>query len=94
MPTLSPWAREVLNGVQFLRALLQPAVGKPRLFIAPKCKKLIEAFESYKLRQVNGEYIDEPIKPQSCDHPMDALRYFVVNRKHGEMSGARQLGFT
>lgn len=92
--SMSPWSREVSNGVNLIRGHLKPAAGKPRLYIAGKCKRLIEAFESYRLRKVNNEYIDEPIKPQACDHPMDALRYYFVNRCAGQRSGTRQLGFT
>jgi len=92
--TLAPWAREVRNGINLIRAHLQPAAGSPRLFIAGKCRTLIEAMEKYKLRVVNGEYIDEPIKPQSCDHPMDALRYYFVNRHQQYRGETTQLGFT
>jgi len=78
--SLTPFAREVRNGIKLVRAALMSASGRPRLFIAAKCKHLITAFESYRLRQVNGEYVDDPIKPQDCDHWMDALRYYFVNR--------------
>ncbi len=67
-------------GINIIRAYLNPNYGSPRLKIAGRCTGLIRAFESYRLREVNGQPIDEPIKPQPCDHPMDALRYFFVNR--------------
>jgi len=75
----TPWARDVHNGINLVRAALRPAEGPPRLFVSARCRRLIEAFEDYRLRQVNGEWVDEPIKPQPADHAMDALRYFFVN---------------
>ncbi len=76
----SPWARDVHNGINLIRSSLRTAAGTSRLTVAGRCRRLIEAFESYRLRKVNGQVIDEPIKPQPCDHPMDALRYYFVNR--------------
>jgi hypothetical protein len=92
--TLNPWAREVRNGINEIRAMLRPGYGKPRVYIAGACKKTIEAFEAYSLRKVNGEYVDEPVKPQPFDHPMDAFRYYVVNRSRKTQSGSAQLGAT
>jgi len=92
--TLAPWARQVGGGINLIRAALVPAAGPPRFFVAGACEKLIKAFESYRLRQVNGEYLDEPIKPQACDHPMDALRYYFVNRHGPVRAQAKPLGYT
>ena len=92
--SLTKWSTEVKNGVDLIRAYLQPAAGQARLFIAGKCKMLMKAFEAYKLRTVNGEYIDEPIKPQACDHPLDALRYFFVNRHRPQRGGVAYMGYT
>ncbi|MCK4625071.1 MAG: hypothetical protein KAV00_07160 [Phycisphaerae bacterium] len=89
--TMAPWARNVHNGLNLIRGYLQPAAGPPRLFVAGKCKRLIQAFESYALRKVNNEYIDEPIKPQQWDHPMDALRYYFVNRHCPARGGTQQM---
>jgi len=89
----SPWASEVHNGINLLRSYIQPAVGPPRLKIAATCTRLIEAFESYRSRRVNGQYIDEPVKPQPCDHAMDALRYFAVNRCSPNRTATRRLGY-
>jgi len=76
---LSPWAREVRNGVNLIRSFLAPAGGRPRLLVSRRCSRVIEAFESYRNRRVNGEYVDEPVKPQPGEHAMDALRYYLVN---------------
>jgi len=92
--TLSSWAREVRNGINLVRAHLRPAAGEPRLFVAGRCTQLIEAFESYRNRRVNGEYVDEPRKPQPCDHPMDALRYYFVNRHAPTRGETRRLKYS
>lgn len=88
------WSVEVRNGINLIRAALRPAAGPPRLFIAPACKQLINAFEGYRLRKVNNEFVDEPVKPQPWDHPMDALRYFFVNAQGGPRVESRQMGYT
>ncbi len=91
--TTTPWARDVRNGINLVRAYLRPGGGPPRLFIAPRCRRLIECFESYRVRQVNGEYVDEPIKPQPADHAMDALRYFFVNHAPPMRTETRLLSY-
>ena len=57
-------------------------------------RRWIEAFESYRNRQVNGQYIDEPVKPQPCDHPMDALRYYFVNCRGPYRAETRRIGYS
>ena len=89
----SPWAREVRNGINLLRSYLQPAAGPPRLKVAASCTGLIDAFETYRSRQVNGQYVDEPVKPQPCDHAMDALRYFAVNRCAPSRTETRRMSY-
>ena len=91
---LGRFAQEVANGINMVRAALLPGTGEPRLFIAGACKETTRAFESYELRKVNDEYIDEPVKPQACDHPMDAIRYYFVNRQMGKSGGSSQMGIT
>jgi hypothetical protein len=91
---LTPWAREVRNGINLIRAALKPAGGEPRLTIAATCTQLIAAMEQYRLREVNGLYVDEPIKPQPCDHPVDALRYYFVNRRAPVRALAQRMGYS
>ncbi|NLF32093.1 MAG: hypothetical protein GX591_14555 [Planctomycetes bacterium] len=92
--TLGPWAREVRNGINLVRAALKPACGQPRLTLAGRCAQLIAAMEQYRLRQINGQYVDEPIKPQPCDHAVDALRYYFVNRRAPGGAQARTMGYS
>jgi len=88
------WARSVQNGLGLIRAALEPAVGRPRLFVAGRCRQLIAAFEAYRLRKINNEYVDEPVKPQEpWEHPMDALRYLLVNTGASARAGAQQMGY-
>lgn len=89
----SPWARDVRNGINLVRAYLRPGGGPPRLFVSPRCRRTIECFESYRVRQVNGEYVDEPVKPQPADHAMDALRYFFVNHSPPTRTETRLLSY-
>ena len=91
--TTSSWARDVHNGINVVRSYLASAEGRPRLLVSGACRQLIGAFEAYRTRQVNGQYIDEPVKPQACDHPMDALRYFFVNRFSPQRTEARGLSY-
>jgi hypothetical protein len=88
--TLAPAAREVANGIRLIRSLLRPAGGPPRLTVVATegNRALIADFASYRNRQVNGLYVDEPVKPQPADHTMDALRYFAVNHLLPRRGGA------
>ena len=77
-----------------IRAALAPAAGHPRLFVAGRCRQLVAAFESYRLRKINNEFVDEPMKPQEpWEHPMDALRYLLVNTHAPTRAGAQQMGY-
>jgi len=89
------WATTIANGVQLIRGALKPAAGPARLTVSEKCPRLIEAFEGYKLRKLNGQWVDDPQKPQEpFEHPMDALRYFYVNRQAPAQAEARQMSYT
>jgi len=77
--------REVRNGIQLVRAALQPAAGRPTLFYVdqPGNRPFVTAMLNYRNRRVNGVFIDEPQDPQEHEHIPDALRYFYVNRRRG-----------
>ena len=93
MYTTAPWAREVRNGINLIRSFLEPVAGPARLIISGRCEQLIRSFESYRSRRVNSQYIDEPAKPQACDHPMDALRYYFVNQWAPTRTEARRMSY-
>ena len=68
----------IVEGIELIRAALSPAAGSPTLFIHPRCKVLIRALQSYAYPcNAGGEL---PLKDGVHDHPIDALRYFFVNR--------------
>ena len=91
---LTPWAREVANGIQLIRGALEPASGKSRVSVSSRCETFIKAMESQRLRKVNGIYIDDPVKPQPLDHGPDAFRYYFVNRHSPDRWSERQWSAT
>jgi len=71
-------ATRIVDGLEAIRAALRPAAGKPRLFVHPRCVRLIAALKGY--RYADGEVLSElPVKDGQHDHLIDALRYFLVN---------------
>jgi hypothetical protein len=78
-------ASPILDGIELIRALIAPAsdATRPRLVIHPRCRHLIAALEAYRYPV---HRIDErPEKDGTHDHPIDALRYWLVNEHGGEM---------
>ncbi len=57
--------------------------GKSSLVISPNCPRLIEALQCYHYPDAPGAAgSEQPFKDGVYDHPIDALRYFFVNRRH------------
>ena len=81
-------AREqsVQDGLEDIRALLDPAIGEPRLFVAEHLtgqdaprRGIDRCLRSYRYRQRADGSVDlEPWKDNIHDHGIDALRYWVV----------------
>jgi hypothetical protein len=65
----------IADGLELIRRALRPAHGQPRLFIHPRCTRLIDAMQSYRY----GQGTESPIKDGVHDHLIDAVRYFFVN---------------
>lgn len=80
-------ASRIADGLELIRAALQPATGEPTLFVHKRCVKLIEALKRYRYPDGGGEI---PIKDGVYDHPIDALRYFYVNRARNQVTGERR----
>lgn len=78
---------QIVDGVNLIRAALDPAVGAPRLYIAPRCQRLIKALQAYHYNEAGSEL---PVKDGVYDHPIDALRYFYVNWGKGALSDTRR----
>jgi hypothetical protein len=71
-------ATKIVDGLEKVRAALRPAAGRPRLFVHPRCGRLIAAMKGY--RYADGDVVSElPIKDGQHDHLIDALRYFMMN---------------
>jgi hypothetical protein len=75
---LAPWAKanpSVGDSLSFLEDLIQPIGGPPRLYLHPRCRRLVDAFATYKRAKRNDQWMDYPADPQ---HPaedlIDALR--------------------
>ena len=74
----------IVDGIELVRAAIQPATGQPRLFVDPRCERLIKSLRSYHYADGGSEL---PLKDGENDHAVDALRYFYVNRlKRGAVS--------
>lgn len=67
---------DLADGLISLRARLAPATGPARLFIAPRCTRLIESLEGYHYPSDDPRSL-VPVK-DGHDHAVDALRYLVV----------------
>ena len=81
---------KIVDGIELIRAALQPAAAAPVLFVHKRCERLIKALECYhynpKTRGGGGGGGGEnPQKDGEHDHLIDALRYFFVNRGRGEV---------
>jgi hypothetical protein len=73
---------EIAQGILAVRARLAPADGSPpRLLVHARCKRLIEALEKYRYDASRPDR-DTPLKDGTHDHPIDALRYLVINLDH------------
>lgn len=70
----------LLDGIEMVRCALRPASGPPRLFVHPRCTRLIKALRSYRYGPGGSEL---PLKDGQHDHLIDALRYYYVNARAG-----------
>jgi hypothetical protein len=76
----------IVDGIEMIRVALCPAIGEPKLFIHPRCTRLIQALRSYHYAPGGSEL---PLKDGEHDHPIDALRYFFVNHQRGSTTSRR-----
>jgi hypothetical protein len=71
----------ILEGVEQIRRAIRSGDGTSSLVISPRCPRLIEALQCYHYPDVARTSPGElPLKDGLYDHPIDALRYFFVNR--------------
>ncbi len=75
---------EILEGIELIRRAIRSGDGKSTLVISPNCPRLIEALQCYHYPDAPGTAgSEQPFKDGVYDHPLDALRYFFINRRHG-----------
>ncbi len=70
----------IAEGIELVRAALAPATGKPSLVIDPRCKDMIESFNSYHYPPPGASGLAEKTVKVGPDPAIDALRDFFVNR--------------
>lgn len=76
----------IVDGVELIRAALRSAAGQTRLFIHPRCQRLIRSIESYHYKDKTSEL---PEKDGTHDHAVDALRYFFINTERLHVSSRK-----
>ena len=81
----------ILEGIELIRRAIRAGDGKSRLVISPSCQRLIEALRCYHYPESpTGRGSELPLKDGLYDHPIDALRYFLVNYKHSTKTISRR----
>ena len=70
----------IIEGIELIRRAIRTGDGRSKLIISPRCPRLIEAMQSYHYPESPAERTELPLKDGLFDHPIDALRYFFVNK--------------
>jgi hypothetical protein len=65
--------KSVRDGINSVNSLLTNSKGEHRLFIAPKCRNVIDSMEKH----IYKENSNQPDKDSGYDHMSDALRYLT-----------------
>jgi hypothetical protein len=78
----------IVDGVDLIRDRLKPRIQlvgnpKPTLYISSVCKNLIIEMESYKYPEEKPDRNPDEVPMKVDDHGPDALRYIVLQLKHG-----------
>lgn len=80
----------ISDGLELIRAALAPAAGETKLHIHPRCRKLIDSFNSYHYPPPESSAEpDRPVK-DGPDHQIDALRYFFINKMRPRIETKRK----
>ncbi len=80
----------IIEGIELVRQAIKSCDGKSSLVISPKCQRLIEAMQCYHYPDADAADPELPLKDGVYDHPIDALRYFFINRRKTMKSTARR----
>ncbi|MCX5635361.1 MAG: hypothetical protein NTW55_05955, partial [Planctomycetota bacterium] len=78
---IAVWFRRssILEGIELVRRIIRSGDGLSSLVISPRCQRLIEAMQCYHYPDNVTGGKELPLKDGLYDHPIDALRYFLVN---------------
>lgn len=98
----APASNDVYLGIDYVRSLLkiQPASGKPRIFIHQRCKHLIEELRKYRWKpppKATGIIQHAAPKPEPLkkdDDTVDALRYMVFSEHRDTGQTASVAGYS
>ncbi len=72
---------EILEGIDLIRKALRSGDGTSSMLISPRCVRLIEAMRCYHYSDsTKSPHSELPEKDGLYDHPIDALRYFIINQ--------------
>jgi len=81
----------IVEGVELVRRAIRSGDGKSSLVVSPNCPRLIEALQCYHYPDASRTAgSEQPLKDGVYDHPIDALRYFFINRKHSTPTATRR----
>jgi hypothetical protein len=81
----------IVEGIELIRRAVCAGDGKSKLVISPRCCRLTEAMQCYHYPETSRAGQGElPFKDGLYDHPIDALRYFFVNRQHPRQATTRR----
>jgi hypothetical protein len=82
---------EIVEGLELIRRAIRSGDGRSSLVISPTCPRLIEALRCYHYRDAaRAGGSEEPVKDGVSDHPIDTLRYFFINHRHGKPTRIRR----
>lgn len=80
----------ILEGIELVRRIIRSGDGRSSLVISPKCQRLIEAMQCYHYPDNVTGGKELPLKDGLYDHPIDALRYFLVNYAGNTKTASRR----
>jgi len=81
----------ILEGIELIRRAIRSGDGRSTLVISTRCQRLIEAMRCYHYPDSIGSSAAElPLKDGIYDHPIDALRYFLINYKRSRKTTTRR----
>lgn len=69
----------ILHGINLIRGYIKNTIGQRRLYIASRCKFLIDEIKNFHYKEKNGEILGE-LPEMIGEDAIAALRYYFINR--------------